>query len=77
MNNEKDGGRRAFLRAGLLTGAAALISSMAGCGSDEAPVPEPGAKVPLLDTNGNLLLVDEKLASGPSVAFIAPLLIAS
>lgn len=77
MNNEKDDGRRAFLRAGLLTGAAALISGMAGCGSNEAPGPEPGAKVPLLDTNGNLLLVDEKLASGPSVAFIAPLLIAS
>ena len=60
MLNEEENPRRSFLKAGLITSAAALAAGVIGCNSDTKPTGSlTGKKVPLLDTAGNLIYVDE------------------
>lgn len=57
---QEDNTRRSFLKTGLLTGAAALTAGVVGCNSDtKTPGSLTGKKVPLLDSAGNLIYVDE------------------
>ena len=60
MLDEEENSRRSFLKAGLIAGTAALATSVIGCNSDTKTTSSlTGKKVPLLDSAGNLIYVDE------------------
>lgn len=60
LEQEEENSRRSFLKTGLITGAVAIAAGVIGCNSDTKTKGSlTGKKVPLLDSAGNLIYVDE------------------
>ena len=60
LKEDEENTRRSFLKASIITGVAALTAGVIGCNSDTKTKSSlTGKKVPLLDSAGNLIYVDE------------------